>query len=357
MRAYSRADEGLGFLLRYENVAWYEKGAVRILDRRIYPIRTEFVTCSSYKEVAQAIADMVTQSAGPYTAASMGMALAAYEGKNRADLPEFLRQAAYTLSHARPTTVARMESITNGCLKAGLAALERGERADEAIFQHAIGLLEHRYTRLSHTAVTLVDQFPKQGTVMTQCFAETIVGTMLREAQERGYEIRLICPETRPYLQGARLTASVAVDQGVDVTVITDNMPGYVMKEKKVSLFTSAADAICMDGHIVNKIGTFQIALCAHYHGIPYFVTGAPDQKHESAESIVIEQRDGDLVMDALGTRTTKEGVKGFYPAFDITPPTLVSGVATDKGMFSPYDLHRYYADGESAGLYGTANA
>ncbi|MBQ3077357.1 MAG: S-methyl-5-thioribose-1-phosphate isomerase [Clostridia bacterium] len=356
MRAYSRADEGLGFLLRYENVAWYDNGAVRILDRRIYPIRTEFVTCRSHGEVAQAIADMVTQSAGPYTAASMGMALAAHEAAGRADILDYLKDAAYTLSHARPTTVARMEAITGGCLKAAERALAEGHDPEKAIFDYAIGLLEHRYTRLSHTAVTLVDQFPKKGVVMTQCFAETIVGTMLREAAERGYDIRLICPETRPYLQGARLTASVAIDQGVDTTVITDNMPGFVMKDQKVDLFTSAADAICMDGHIVNKVGTFQIALCAHYHGIPYFVTGAPDKKHETVDGIVIEHRDGALVCDALGTRTTKEGVKGYYPAFDITPPKLVAGVATDKGMFSPYDLHRYY-DGEEQGLYTTANA
>ena len=134
MKSYRRADEGLGFLLRYENVAWYERGAVSILDRRIYPIRCEFVTCRSHTEVAQAIADMVTQSAGPYTAASMGMALAAWEGRDRADLPDYLRKAAHTLSHARPTTVARMEAITEGCLKAGLEALACGQPADEAIF-------------------------------------------------------------------------------------------------------------------------------------------------------------------------------------------------------------------------------
>ena len=314
MKSYRRADEGLGFLLRYENVAWYERGAVSILDRRIYPIRCEFVTCRSHTEVAQAIADMVTQSAGPYTAASMGMALAAWEGRDRADLPDYLRKAAHTLSHARPTTVARMEAITEGCLKAGLEALACGQPADEAIFRYALGLLEYRYTRLSHTAVTLVDHFPRQGTVMTQCFAETIVGTMLREAAERGYDIKLICPETRPYLQGARLTASVACDQGVDVTVITDNMPGYVMKEKKVDLFTSAADAICMDGHIVNKVGTFQIALCAHYHGIPYFVTGAPDKKHETVEGVVIEQRDGELVMGGAGSAHHQARRQGLLP-------------------------------------------
>lgn len=356
MNATKRGDEGLAFMLQYENVAWYEAGAVRILDRRIYPIRVEFVTCRSHLEVAQAIADMVTQSAGPYSAAAMGMALAAHEAEGRADPKAYLEQAAYTLSHARPTTVARMEAITGDCLKAALRAMEAGEPAEQAIFQYAVGMYEHRYSRLSKTAVHLVDHFPKSGTIMTQCFAETIVGTMLREARGRGYDIKLLCPETRPYLQGARLTASVACDMGFDTTVITDNMPGYALKAKNVALFTSAADAICMDGHIVNKIGTFQIALAAHYHGIPYFVTGAPDRKHETADSVHIEERDGALVMDALGTKTTMEGVKGWYPSFDITPPKLVSGVVTDKGMFSPHDLPRYFL-AEGPGLYPTANA
>ena len=114
-----RRDEGLAFLLRYENVAWYESGTVRILDRRIYPVRIEFATCHTHGEVAQAIADMVTQSGGPYTAAAMGMALAAWEArdKNAADALAFLEQAAYTLAHARPTTAAKMERWPSCCAK------------------------------------------------------------------------------------------------------------------------------------------------------------------------------------------------------------------------------------------------
>lgn len=104
-----RADEQMGFLLRYENVAWYEDGKVKILDRRIYPVKTEYVICSKHEEVAQAIADMVTQSGGPYTAAAMGMALAAYEAgeKSGDELVQYMDKAAYNLSHARPTTVAK----------------------------------------------------------------------------------------------------------------------------------------------------------------------------------------------------------------------------------------------------------
>lgn len=341
-----RRDEGLAFLLKYENVAWYEDGKVRILDRRIYPVRTEYVTCESHTAVAQAIRDMVTQSGGPYTAAAMGMALAAYEarGKKEAEALAFLGQAANTLSHARPTTSERMVAVTDGCLAAAKAALAGGEKVDEAVFRYALGSLNERYAKSARMAPFLVDKFPDDGTVLTQCFAETIVGNMLKECRRRGKTIRVFCAETRPYFQGARLTASVVQDMGFDVTVITDNMPGYVLNAKKVDVFTSAADVISMDGHIVNKIGTFQIALAAHYWGVPYFVTGTPNLKHPRIDSVRIEERDGDESLTAMGIRTAMSGVKGYYPAFDITPPRLCSGVVTDKGIFPPLDLDRYYA-------------
>jgi methylthioribose-1-phosphate isomerase len=340
-----RKDDGLAFLLRYENVAWYENGVVRILDRRIYPTKVEFVICRSYTEVAQAIRDMVTQSAGPYTAAGMGMTLAAYQCK---DMPsdralEYLEKAAYTLSNARPTTKSRMLQVTNGCLEAAKRALEEGKPVDQSIFNRTIDSLNHRYSTMSTVAKYLVDMFPDKANIMTQCFGETIVGTMIREAKARKKEIKLFVPETRPYFQGARLTASVAYDQGIDTTVITDNMPAYTMTKYKIDLFTSATDAICLDGHIVNKVGTYQIAIVAKYHKVPYFVTGIPDAAHPTISTVTIEERDPKLVLEARGIKNTLEGVKGYYPSFDITPPHLVSGVVTDKGIYSPYDLHRYF--------------
>jgi methylthioribose-1-phosphate isomerase len=343
-----RADEGVGFLLRYENVAWYEDGAVRILDRRIYPVRVEYVTCRRHEEVAQAIADMVTQSGGPYLAAAMGMALAGYEARDlpEADLLAHLEQAAYHLSHARPTTMAKMIRVTERAMNAARAALEAGKTGlelVEALRENAVNQINENYIRYTAVGKLLADKIPQNGTIMTQCFAETVIGTMLRECRERGNAVKVICPETRPYFQGARLTASVACDMGFDVTVISDNMPGYTMKEKHVDLFTSAADVITMDGHVVNKVGTFQIALAARYWGIPYFVTGSPNPSHPDMSSVVIEERDPLLVMDAMGTRTTMEGVKGYYPAFDVTPPKLCDGVVTEKGIFSPFDLGRYF--------------
>lgn len=341
-----RADHDLAFLLQYENVAWYENGSVRILDRRIYPVRTEFVTCHTHAEVAQAIADMVTQSAGPYLAAGMGMALAAYECRAlpEAQQREFLTKAAYTLSHARPTTVARMAAITEKCLRAAEAALAGGASVDQAVFEHTLEEIDAKYRRINVTADYLSELFPQSGTVLTQCFGETIVGLMLRQARAKGKDIKLFCAETRPYFQGARLTASVAADQGFDVTVITDNMPAYCMEKGYIDLFTSAADAISCDGHVVNKVGTFQIALLCSHFGIPYFTTGSPDLAHKTIDSVEIEMRDPRLVLEAMGVPTAKEGVKGLYPAFDITPPHLISGIVTNKGVYSPYDLMRYFA-------------
>jgi len=350
-----RADCGLAFMLQYENIAWYENGAVRILDRRVYPRKVEFVVCKTHGEVAQAITDMVTQSGGPYTAAAMGMALAAYECRNLSGEQQlcFLEQAAYTISHARPTTVARMRQVCEGALSAARKALAAGENLSEAIVAHTIRANNMRYEKCEKMGSYLAGLFPSRGAVMTQCFGEEIVGFMLKEASAMKKELRIFCPETRPYFQGARLTATVAYEMGYDVTVITDNMPAFVMQREHIDVFTSAADAICMDGHVVNKVGTFQIAICAKYMGIPYFVTGAPDRVHPKIGDIEIEMRDPSFTLEAMGVKTARDGVKGYYPAFDITPPELISGVVTDCGIFTPYDLQRYYELG-GTGEYDT---
>ena len=344
-----RADHGLAFMLQYENVAWYENGVVRILDRRIYPARTEFVLCRSHTEVAQAIADMVTQSCGPFTAAAAGMALAAYEcnGLTEADQRDYLKHAAYTISHARPTTVARMERITGGCLQAADLALQSGMDVSEAIMEHLVRSNNRRYTKVAKIAEYLVDLFPANGKIMTQCFGETIVGMMLREARKRSLELHIYCPETRPYFQGARLTATVCREMGFETTVITDNMPAFVMQQEGIDVFTCAADAICLDGHVVNKIGTFQIAIAAKYLGVPFFVTGIPDISHPNLDAVHVEYRDPEFVLQAMGVRTAAQGVGGLYPSFDITPPTLISGVVTDLGILSPYDLSRYHRNAD----------
>lgn len=336
-------------MLQYENVAWFENGTVRILDRRVYPREIRFEICRTHQEVTKAIADMVTQSTGPFTAAAMGMALAAWECRSlgKEAQRQYLLKASETISHARPTTVKRMQLITEGCLPAAFAAIEAGEDAAAAIVAHTVEANNIRYSKVRQVAEYLVDMIPDHGKVLTQCFGETIVGQMLAVTRERGKELKVVCAETRPYFQGARLTATVARDMGFDVTVITDNMPAWYMKSEGIDVFTCAADAICLDGHVVNKVGTYQLAILCKYMGIPMFVSGVPDRGHETVDSVSIEMRDPEFPLQAMGVRVAAEGVKGWYPSFDITPPSLISGIVTNRGIFSPYDLKRYFEAGE----------
>lgn len=348
-----RMDQGMPFLLRYENVAWYEDGKVRILDRRVYPREVRFEVCETYQEVVRAIADMVTQSAGPYTAVGMGMALAAHQvrGKGPAEQAAFLRQAAHDLAHARPTTVGRYGKITFRCADAAEAALEAGRDPVAAIVDDTLESLGRRYSAMQLVGDRLEALIPEGGTILTQCYGETVIGTLIRAAARTGKSFRVFCAETRPFLQGARLTASCFAQAGFDTTVLTDNMIAYAMEREGISLFTSAADAIARDGHIANKTGTFQIAILAKYFGVPYYVTGIPDADKRSVEDIVIEQRDPGPVLSSWGIPNTVPEVKGIYPSFDITPPHLISGVVTDKGVYVPYLLDRYF-DGNVQEFY-----
>lgn len=348
----SEIDKDLAFMLKFKNVAWFEDGKVRILDRRVYPMEVRYEVCENYKEVRDAIRNMVTQSAGPYAAAGMGMALAAYEfrDKKEGELLKHLNEAKEVLANARPTTKYRMQKVTLRAYETAKRAIAEGRKPYEAIFEDTLKSMEKRYERINEAAKHLARLFPDKGAIMTQCFGESIVGFMMLRAAEMNKDIKVYTPETRPFLQGARLTASVIRDQGFDVTVISDNMTAMTMKEKNISLFTSAADAITKEGFVVNKVGTLAIAIIAKYFAVPYFVSGIPDMD-KSVKDVKIEERDMDELIYFMGKKTVMDGVKGYYPAFDITPPHLVSGVVSDRGVFSPYDL-KSYLDGGSIDYY-----
>ena len=345
-----RQDTGLAFIQRYENIAWYDNGEVRILDRRIYPAKKEFVTCKTHVEVMQAVRDMVTQSAGPYVAAPMGMALAAWECRNLSAQKqmEYLKEAARCISDARPTTKKRMIIVTEACLPAAEKALKEGKRVDLAIRDHVVEVTNIRYSKIAVMGQYLAEIFPNNGKVMTQCYADTVLGMMLRSCKQMGKTIKLFCPETRPYLQGARLTSTVCAEMGFDTTLITDNMPAYVMANEHIDVFTCAADAICCDGYVFNKVGTSQIAICANHFGIPVYVSGAPDPGHKTWDTVKIEMRNPNETLEAMHVRTAAEGlgIKGYYPAFDMTPPELITGIVTEKGVLSPFELNKYFEAG-----------
>ena len=346
-----RMDQNMPFLLQYENVAWYEDGRVRILDRRVFPAERRFVVCESYREVVQAIADMVTQSAGPYTAVGMGMALAARQvrGESRDRQLALLRQAAHDLAHARPTTANRYGQITARCAALAEEALEAGADPVAAIVDATVESLNRRYGTMQLVGDRLAALIPEGGSLLTQCFGETVIGTLIRAARAQNRSFRVYCAETRPYWQGARLTASCFAEMGFDTTVLTDNMIAYAMEREGIDVFSSAADTITRDGHIANKIGSLQIAILAKVFGVPYYVTGIPDADKRTKDDIVIEMRDPEQVLRFGGIPTALDGVKAIYPSFDVVPPHLISGVVTDRGVYVPHLLEHYFDEGVSA--------
>ena len=211
--------------------------------------------------------------------------------------------------------------------------------------------MNRRYSTMQIVGDNLAALIPNNGTLLTQCYGETIIGTVIRAARKQNKDFKVFCAETRPYLQGARLTSSCFAQMGFDTTVITDNMVAYSMERGLIDVFSSAADSIARSGHIANKIGTFQIAILAKHFGVPYYVTGIPDQDKMGRDDIVIEMRDPSQVLRYRDIPNTLPEVKAIYPSFDVVPPHLISGVVTDKGVYVPHMLNTYF-DTEAKQFY-----
>ncbi|SDP24247.1 s-methyl-5-thioribose-1-phosphate isomerase [Lentzea jiangxiensis] len=313
---------------------------VLILDRRRFPFERNWVLCRTAEDVARAVEDMVTQSSGPYFAVLQAMVLKArtLEGKPFEEARAELGKTALMLENTRRTN--------NALRKATAIVLEHVDAARDVA--HALqGAQEgdRRYRAKSralgvHTANLLEDD----DTVMTHCWADLYLTETVRAAQEQGKTLRFFCTETRPYLQGARLTAETLVEMGVDTTLITDGMGAAVLQSGEVDALVTAADRVTMDGHVVNKVGTLGLAVAAHAFGVPFHAqVQAPDHLAPTTEHVEIEYRDGAEVLQVLGRPSATPRVKGLYPAFDVTPPRFVTDVVTDRGVYRAGELHEYY--------------
>ena len=180
--------------------------------------------------------------------------------------------------------------------------------------------------------------------ILTHCFPDRSYCYLLMEAKRHGKALTVYCSETRPYLQGARLTAYCAHAAGFETKVATDGMGGHLIRSGVIDAFVTAADRVCMDGAVCNKIGTYPHALAAHANGVPYYVLrqSGPDTESASEADVHIESRDGEDVVTFGDWRTAPEGVSGVYPAFDITPPHLVTSIVTDRGVFASDRIAEY---------------
>ena len=329
----------LPHILKRANIARLEDGRVLIGNRRDYPFKKDFVACDSVEDVAKAIKDMVTQGVGPWVAAAHALALRAQQCAGREDIMEELQAARERLVRTRPTNTLIRQRLA-ALLETARKAQACGEDVSAAILAHIGRILDQMYKYYGLRAHYGASLIADGDGILTMCFAETSFVLAMAFARDAGKDIRVYVPETRPYLQGARLTAPSLHEIGIDVRLITDNMPAAMMASGKIDKYMTAADLITLDGHVVNKVGTFQNAIAAHAHDIPYFVFAwGMDASRPDKASIEIEERDEAEIRHCRGVATTLEDIRAEYPAFDITPPKYVAGVITRHGIKSPFDL------------------
>jgi len=340
-----KIDSYLPFILKSINIARIENDTILIGDRRAYPFKKEFVACHSIEEVAVAIETMVTQGGGPMRAAMVAMLFLAGKADRGEIKPsaDIFIKAKKRLQITRPTntTMARiLEDLVDIICK----EIEIGKSLESAV-QDYIDNFQKEYEKSYFTMAEIGSGLIEDGDgVLTMCFAETSFILTIALALEQGKNIKVYSPETRPYLQGARLTAPCLMEIGADVTLITDSMCAHVMSQGKIQKYMTAVDIVTSDGWVANKIGTFQNAVTANYHGIPYFPLAIdPDMTRKGRESIIIEERDPEEVKMIRGVPTTRPDMKAYYPAFDIVPPHLISGIITPKGLISAYGLGNVY--------------
>jgi len=297
-----------------------------IIDRRKLPGEEVRVVCRDYEDVARAIENMVVQGAGDIAVtAGYGLYLAA-----RDNGPDIIGKAAQRLKATRPTGF-HLAALIDKLLK--LSEAEKGD--PQAILSFLQDILKRQRALSEATGKNAEKLLSSGDTILTHCFPGAALLFMLKAARENGKVIKVICTETRPYLQGARLTAWSVSQLGLDTTLITDNMAAHMMSIGKVTKVFTAADRIAMDGSAANKIGTLQLAICARYYAIPFYILGygGPDRKTATGADIPIEQRDPREVLAFMGIPISGPEVKALYPAFDVTPRELISAIVTGKGI------------------------
>src|SRR6516164_3967816 len=330
-------------------IEWTERGVV-MLDQRRLPGEEISYTYTDYREVAKAIREMVIRGAPAIgVAAAMGVALGIQKSRavSIAELKSEFMEICKALSKTRPTAVdlfwalERMKRRFNelldstsdlGSIRRALIAEAQNVHLEKLATDEAIGRFGAEY-------------MPKEGQVMTQCNAGALatagIGTALgviRVAFEQGRKLHVLVPETRPYLQGARLTAWELHRGGIPLTLITDNMAGHFLKSGKVGAIVTGADRIAANGDTANKIGTYQIAVLAKENNVPFYVA-APistlDLSISDGEHIPIEERTAAEVTHLRGVRIAPD-VHAAHPAFDVTPNRYIRAIFTERGVARP---------------------
>jgi methylthioribose-1-phosphate isomerase len=331
-----------------ETIQWTDDRVVMI-DQRKLPLEQKYVTCGSYEEVAEAIRNMTIRGAPAIgVAAGMGVALGVLQASEDRLDAQFETICA-TLAKTRPTAVNlfwaidRMQRLYHS-LRGQPIAIIRGRMIEEALRIREDDIAICR--AIGRHGAPLV---PDARTVLTHCNAGALAtagyGTALgviRAAIESGKHIDVFADETRPFLQGARLTVWELQQDGIPTTLITDNMAGHFLKSGRIGCVVVGADRIAANGDVANKIGTYSVAVLAKENGVPFFVA-APistlDLSLDSGDAIPIEQRAASEVTHVFGQPVAPEGTSAAHPAFDVTPARYISAIITENGVArAPYE-------------------
>ncbi len=333
-----------------KTVEWTKDG-IRMLDQRVLPSEETYLTLRSYDEVAEAIKKMVIRGAPAIgVAAAMGIALGASQsvGTSVADLQDDLEFICAEMGKTRPTAVNlfwaiermrdafqrnkqlnNVEEVKKALVAEALAIFDEDITANRAIGKHGGPLIPDGATVLTHC---------NAGALATAGDYGTALG-VIRGARDAGKKVAVIADETRPFLQGLRLTAWELAKDNIPVTVITDNMAGHVMKSGKVDAVVVGADRIAANGDTANKIGTYMVAVLAREHKIPFYVA-APlttlDLSLASGDNIPIEERDPTEITHIRDHQLAPDGIAVHNPAFDVTPNHFITAIITDAGVARP---------------------
>lgn len=335
---------------------YWEGRRLYLLDQRLLPHKIEYRCCISCDDVIAAIKEMCVRGAPAIgISAAYGLVLAACkavsDGHNSRQLQQHLFAASLKLRQSRPTAVnlawalERMEQWLERHIDANPEEICIGlEREAYAIFEED---LENNRLIGAYGS----ELVPEKARILTHCNAGALAtagyGTaigVIRAAHEQGKKVHVYVDETRPLLQGARLTAFELCEEGIPATLITDNCAGYVMSIEKIDLVLVGADRITRNGDTANKIGTYALAVMAHYHGIPFYIA-APlstiDLSIASGKEIVIEERSSYEVTHIVDRCIAPEGMAVFNPAFDVTPAALITAIITERGVVHSPDRHK----------------
>ena len=334
-------------------IAW-EDDAVVMIDQRKLPAQEIYVRCRTANDVAKAIRTMVIRGAPAIgVAAAMGLALGMKRSRqtgSRAYTAEFTR-LCQVMAETRPTAVNLFWAIERmkRSLSDGVLGGESPEQLSARLEREAIAIHDEDVAccrAMGQHGAGVVPERPGGARVLTHCNAGALAtagyGTALgviRAAAEQGKPVKVYADETRPFLQGSRLTAWELVRDGIDTTVITEGMAGPLMRAGEIDLVIVGADRVAANGDAANKIGTYTVAVLAHEHNIPFYIA-APcstiDLATPDGDRIPIEQRSAREISHLGSTQLAPDGAKIWNPAFDVTPHRYITGIITERGILTP---------------------